>query len=242
MTRLPAPAPAWPPSLHGKAVVVTGGSGALGAALGAALVDAGARVALIDRAPAPQADRTDGTVHLGNVDLCDAQATGRALQDAAARLGGLDALVNVAGGFRWERVAGGSVDTWSHLFDMNLRTALVASQAILPTLLSRRGGRIVNVGALGAAHADAGMGAYAASKAAVARLTEAMAAEFKGQGITVNAVLPGVIDTPGNRQAMPDADRAGWIDPTALAHVVMFLLSDAAAALNGALIPVRGGA
>ncbi len=242
MTTSQPTAPTWPPTVEGKCIVVTGGSGALGTALGLALAQAGARVALVDKAPAPTTDHAGAMLHLGEVDLCDAPATRRAFHAAQAHFGRLDALVNVAGGFQWELVATGGGATWSHLFDMNLRTALNASQAILPALLGQGAGRIVNIGALAGMRADLGMGAYAASKAAVARLTEAMAEECRGRGVTVNAVLPGVIDTPANRRAMPDADRAGWLAPEALARVVMFLLSDAAAAINGALVPVTGGA
>jgi NAD(P)-dependent dehydrogenase (short-subunit alcohol dehydrogenase family) len=245
MTRTTEPTPAWPPSLRGKAIVVTGGSGALGTALGEALLNAGAQVALIDKASAPLTDPPNipaSRLHLADVDLCDADSTRGAFQTAVAHFGKLDALVNLAGGFEWESVASGDFATWQRLFDMNLRTALIASQAILPHLLERRSGRIVNVGSLGAVQAERGMGAYAASKAAVARLTEALAAEVKDQGVTVNAILPGVIDTPGNRRSMPDADRRHWLAPDSVAHVVMFLLSDAAAAVTGALVPIKGSA
>jgi NAD(P)-dependent dehydrogenase (short-subunit alcohol dehydrogenase family) len=126
------------------------------------------------------------------------------------------------------------------MFATNVRTALLASQAALPHLLARGRGRIVNVGANAAAHAGLGMGAYAASKSAVARLTEAMAEEFKDRGITVNAVLPSILDTPANRADMPKADPSRWVSPAALAQVIVFLLSDAAAPITGALIPVKG--
>ncbi|MBV8503265.1 MAG: SDR family NAD(P)-dependent oxidoreductase [Paucibacter sp.] len=242
MTTTTELAPAWPPSLRDRTVVITGGFGALGTALGEALLNAGARVALIDKTSARPAGSLHGAMFLGSVDLCDAESTQRALRAAVEHFGRLDALVNVAGGFRWEPVATGCVATWQHLFDVNLRTALIASQAILPHMLERRSGRVVNIGSLGAVQAERGMGAYAASKAAVARLTEALAAEVKEHGITVNAILPSVIDTPANRKAMPDAESQHWLAPVALAHVVMFLLSDAAAAVNGALIPVKGSA
>jgi NAD(P)-dependent dehydrogenase (short-subunit alcohol dehydrogenase family) len=225
--------------LEGKKIVVTGGFGVLGRAVGSALLEAGAQVALVDRMPVP----TDlqGSEHAWDeVDLNDSEAARSCLSAAAERLGGLDGLVNVAGGFAWEAVEDGTVDTWDMMYAMNVRTALLSSQAALPHLLRHGGGRIVNVGALAAIHARPGMGAYAASKAAVARLTEAMAEELKDRAITVNAVLPSIIDTPANRAAMPDEDPNRWVDPAALARVIVFLQSESATPITGALIPVKG--
>lgn len=228
-------------SLEGKVVAVTGGFGVLGRAVAEAAKAAGARVALLDKAAVP-ADLPGAFLGLGAVDLGQPGDARDALARAVAHFGGLDALVNVAGGFRWETLEAGSIETWDLLYAINVRTAVLASQAALPHLLARGGGRIVNVGSLGAAHAATGMGAYTASKAGVARLTEAMADEFKDRGITVNAVLPSVIDTPANRADMPQADTSRWVSPQALAQVVAFLLCEAAAPINGALIPVKGRA
>jgi NAD(P)-dependent dehydrogenase (short-subunit alcohol dehydrogenase family) len=218
-------------------VVVTGGFGALGRSVVAHLRASGARVAVLDHAPAPPDVAAPA---FGGVDLADESAARQAIEQAAAALGGLDALVNIAGGFSWETVADGHLDTWDRLYRLNLRTALAASQAALPHLLAAGGGRIVNIGAAGAIKAATGMGAYAASKAGVARLTEALADEFKDRGITVNALLPSIIDTPANRKDMPDADPSRWVTPQQLAGVVQFLLSEPAAAITGALIPVTG--
>jgi NAD(P)-dependent dehydrogenase (short-subunit alcohol dehydrogenase family) len=125
------------------------------------------------------------------------------------------------------------------MYAMNVLTALNASQSALPHLARSGAGRIVNVGAMGAQQAGAGMGPYAASKAGVHRLTEALAAEWKGK-ITVNAVLPSTIDTAANRASMPKADFAKWVSPKELADVILFLASDAASAVTGALLPVTG--
>lgn len=220
-------------------VVVTGAFGALGRVVVQSLVASGATVAALDHAPAP-VETIAGVHALGGIDLADAEAARTALEQANQALGGIDALVNIAGGFRWETVAEGSLDTWDRLYRLNLRTAVAASQAALPFLLAAGGGRIVNIGAAGAVKAGTGMGAYAASKAGVARLTEAMAEEFKDRGITVNALLPSIIDTPANRADMPDADTSRWVTPEQLAGVVRFLLSEPAAAITGALIPVTG--
>ena len=226
-------------SLNEKIIAVTGGFGALGRAVGDALQAAGAQVALIDRTPAP-AGLSSAVLALPDVDLGQVDDARRAMEQIVARFGGLDGLVNVAGGFRYETVEAGSVETWDRLFAINVRTALLASQAALPLLLARGGGRIVNVGANAASQAGLGMGAYAASKSGVARLTEAMAEEFKDRGITVNAVLPSILDTPANRADMPQADPSRWVSPSALAQVIVFLLSDAGAPITGALIPVKG--
>lgn len=226
--------------LDGKVVVVTGAFGNLGAAVAQFVALRGADVAMIDRAALPPAGLPYTTLTQGGVDLGDAEAAQSAMDAVADRFGGIDALVNVAGTFRWETVEAGSPDTWDFLYRVNLRSALCASRGALPHLLRRGGGRIVNIGANAAAKAGLGMGAYAASKSGVARLTEALAEEFKDRGITVNAVLPGIIDTPQNRKDMPDADFSRWVTPEAIAEVIGFLLSDAAGAVTAALIPVTG--
>jgi NAD(P)-dependent dehydrogenase (short-subunit alcohol dehydrogenase family) len=226
-------------------VVVTGAFGALGQAVAAAFAARGARLALLDVAVQPPAalrDRLDEShLLLGGVDLTDVEATRRAIAATAMRFGGIDVLVNVAGGFRWEKLEDGDPDTWDQMFAMNLRTAVVCCKAALPALLERGAGCIVNIGAgAAAARAAAGMGAYTASKAGVQRLTESLAEEVKDRGVRVNAVLPGTIDTPRNRADMPDADVARWVAPEAIADVIVFLASDAARAVTGASIPVFG--
>jgi len=226
-------------SLGNRRVVVTGGFGILGRAVGDVLRSAGARVALIDKSAIPP-DLPAGFSAQGGTDLGQESEAREAIDHVAIALEGLDALVNVAGGFQWQTVEGGSIETWDRLYALNVRTAFLASQAALPHLLASSHGRIVNVGAISAASAVSGMGAYAAAKSGVARLTEAMAEEFKDRGITVNAVLPGILDTPANRIDMPKADATRWVDPAALAQVIGFLLSDLAAPITGALIPVKG--
>lgn len=225
-------------TFDGKVIVVTGGFGVLGAATVAALRAQGARVAAIDYAA--DGHSAGDTLALGGVDLADPDQAESALAEVVRRFGALDGLVNIAGGFRWETVADGALDSWDLLYRINLRTAVATSRAALPHLLARGGGRIVNVGAMGALKGATGMGAYAASKAGVMRFTEALADELKDRGITVNAVLPSIIDTAQNRHDMPDADHARWVSPEALAEVILFLLGPAAAAVTGALIPVPG--
>ncbi len=227
--------------LNGKVVAVTGGFGSLGASVAKTLVAAGAKLALLDRAERTKAPQDLAqALALGGVDLGSGERAREAIAQIIARFGRLDALVNIAGGFRWEKIEGGSLDTWDQLYQMNLRTAVNASQAALPHLLASTNGSIVNVGALAAAKAGAGMGAYAASKAGVARLTEALAEELKDRAVTVNAVLPSIIDTPANRADMPDADFSRWVKPEQIADLIVFLLSDRARAITGALIPIAG--
>ena len=224
--------------MDGKVIVVTGASGALGKVVAETALARGARVAGVDYAASLTA-ATDSRIELGGVDLSDAAAAKNAIDAAVAHFGRLDALVNIAGGFAFETVADGDPKTWQHLYALNVLTALNASRSAVPHLVTSGAGRIVNVGAMGALQAGSGMGAYAASKAGVHRLTEALAAEWKGR-ITVNAVLPSTIDTPANRASMPRADFAKWVTPQELAEVILFLVSDAASAVTGALLPVSG--
>lgn len=219
-------------------VIVTGGFGVLGRSVGAGLTARGARVALLDRAP--QTDIAGVEMLLGGVDLGDSASAAAAFSEVARQLGGIDAIVNVAGGFSWETLEAGSVETWDRLYSMNLRTAVVACREVLPYLLRQPAGRIVNIGALASQKAALGMGAYAASKAGVARLTEALAEELKDRHITVNAVLPSIIDTPANRADMQDADVSRWVSTQSLTAVIAFLLSDDASAITGACLPVAG--
>ena len=197
----------------------------------------GARIA--ERRPCALAGpATPDRLELGGVDLTDAAQAKKAIDAAATHFGRLDALINIAGGFAFEAVADGDPKTWQRMYALNVTTALNASRAAIPHLAASGAGRIVNVGAMGALQAGAGMGAYAASKAGVHRLTEALAAEQKGR-ITVNAVLPSTIDTAANRASMPKADFAKWVTPKELAEVILFLAGDAASAVTGALIPVK---
>jgi NAD(P)-dependent dehydrogenase (short-subunit alcohol dehydrogenase family) len=224
--------------MEGKVVVVTGASGALGKIVVASALARGARIAGIDHA-ASTVGATRERIEFGGVDLTDSAQARNAIDAAASHFGKLDALINVAGGFAFETVAEGDPKTWQRMYALNVLTALNASRSAIPHLVASSGGRIVNVGAMGALQAGSGMGAYAASKAGVHRLTEALAVEWKGK-ITVNAVLPSIIDTAANRASMPGADFTKWVRPEELADVILFLASDAASAVTGALLPVNG--
>ena len=222
--------------LDGRVIVVAGGFGALGSAVARTLEAAGAKVACLDRAD----DRGGPGFRLGGIDLADEFACQNALRQVVERLGSLYGLVNVVGGFEMASLVDGGLDPWDRMYRMNLRTVLATCYAALPFLLAGKSGRVVNVGAAVAAKGMAEMGAYAASKSGVARLTESLAEETRKQGITVNAVLPAIIDTPANRASMPQADTSNWTSPDEIANVIVFLLSEKARAVTGALINVSG--
>ncbi|PZO53354.1 MAG: NAD-dependent oxidoreductase [Alphaproteobacteria bacterium] len=222
--------------MRDKTIVITGAFGALGRAAAEVASAEGARVAMLDLKTAPQS-LTASALAIA-VDLSDLAATTRAMEKVRAQTGAIDALLNIAGGFAWQTVADGGFETWERMFKLNLVTALTATKAALPHLIEAQGA-IVNVGAASALKAGAGMGAYAASKQAVMKLTESLAEELKGK-VRVNAVLPSILDTAQNRADMPNADPTAWVQPAELAKVMLFLASSEASAVTGALVPVMG--
>src|SRR5271166_4174978 len=231
--------------MQGRIVVVTGGFGVLGRAVAAGASARGAQAVRIDVAPGPGGPPPAGPdrcFDIGGVDLTEAASAAGAVRTVVERFGGVDVLVNVAGGFVWQTLEDGGPETWARMYALNVATAVTMTKAALPHLLQRPGARIINIGAGAAAHAAAGMGAYAAAKSGVARLTESLAEEMKGRDITVNAVLPSIIDTPANRADMPGADPSDWVKPEQLVEVILFLASPAGRAITGALIPVTRGA
>lgn len=230
-----------------RVVIVTGAAGNLGNAVARAFQAAGAQLVLVDRAadrlPRLFPDLVDSPHHFlaTSVDLTNADAVEATVDETVKRFGRVDVLVNTAGGYR----AGTPVhetpfETWDFMLNLNARTVLIASRAVIPHMLRQGRGSIVNVAARAALKGDAKMAAYSVSKSAVVRLTESMAAELKNDGINVNCVLPSTIDTPQNRQAMPKANYSRWVEPEAIADVILFLASDAARAVQGAAIPVYG--
>ena len=209
-----------------RIVMVTGAAGNLGRAVAKAFEELGATLVLLD---------------IKEVDLRDARSVQHAVDHALERHKRIDVLCNIAGAFRMGPPIHETPDAdWDFLFDVNAKSVLHMSRAVVPAMLRAGGGKIVNVGAYAALKGAAAMGAYVASKSAVIRITETMAAELREKNINVNCVLPTIIDTPENRGAMPKADPRRWVAPADLANVIVFLASDAARAIHGAAIPVTG--
>jgi NAD(P)-dependent dehydrogenase (short-subunit alcohol dehydrogenase family) len=229
-------------NLSGKVFILTGAFGALGHAVTACLIAHGAKLALLGNRTRLGVEHPAGALIYTGVDLSQKDAASITFERVFKEMGRIDGLVNLAGGFQWDKLEGSSLESWESMFRVNLLTALVSCEAVLPYLLRSKHGAIVNIGATGAIKATCGMGAYAASKAGVVKLTEALADEVKDRGITVNAVLPSVLDTPGNRANMPNADFTRWVSPMAVAEAIAFLVSDLARAISGASLPVAGRA
>jgi NAD(P)-dependent dehydrogenase (short-subunit alcohol dehydrogenase family) len=225
-------------------VMVTGAAGNLGRAVARAFAESNANLVLLDATHErlSQAYGNDGERRLlVALDLLDQAALERAAAAAVERFGRIDALCNIAGGFAMGEPVHQTADkTWNAMFDVNVRTLLNAVRAVVPQMLAQRHGRIVNVAAFAAQKGQREMGAYAAAKSAVIRITESMAAELRERGVNVNCVLPTVLDTPENRAAMPNADPTRWVALDDLASVIAFLASDRARAVHGAALPVTG--
>jgi NAD(P)-dependent dehydrogenase (short-subunit alcohol dehydrogenase family) len=228
----------------GRVAVVTGASGALGGVACRRLLEAGATVAALDRQPerlAQIAAAAGARFSAHAVDLADPAEVEAAIAAVLERHGRLDHVFNLAGGFAADgAVEATPLETWRRMMDANFHSALFVCRAAVPQLARRGGGTVVNVGSRASLGGDAGVAAYAVAKTAVLRLTESLAAEGKRHGVRVNCVLPGTLDTPANREAMPGADRSTWVEPDALVDVLLFLSSPAARAIHGAAIPVFG--
>ena len=234
-------------SFSGKVVLVAGGTGGLGSAVSLAFLEEGAKVIVTYRkeaeftalkaSAAANAAALEGSV----VDVTDERAVAEFVNDVVARYGRLDAVVNTIGGYAggiklWEL----ETKTLDAMLSLNLRSGYALAKAVVPAMLKQGRGSIVNVAAKAAFDHGAGAAAYAASKAAAVALMDSLAADTKGTGIRVNSILPSIIDTAPNRQAMPDADFAAWPKPRDIAQVILFLCSDAARTIHGASIPVYG--
>lgn len=234
--------------LDGTVAIVTGGAGALGAAVVQELLGAGATVFVpfintgsLDRLR--QQAGTGAKLDGASLDLTDETLVTQCYTGVAAQYGGIDILVNIAGGF-----AGGMTieempwSVWQSQLDLNLKTAVLSCKAVVPHLLARGAGAIVNVGTRTVTQSGAYVAAYGASKRAVIGLTEALAAELRERNVTVNAILPSVIDTPANRANDPNADHSRWVTPADIARVIRFLVGPNARVISGASIPVYGRA
>ncbi len=234
-------------NFSGRIVLVAGGTGGLGNAVSRAFLEEDAKVVVTYRkeeefaalklAVGARAGALEGAV----VDVTDERATSEFVGGVLSRHGRVDALVNTVGGYA------GGVALWeleTKVFDamlsLNLRSGYALARAVLPAMLKQKNGSIVNVAAKAAFDHGAGASAYAASKAAAVAMMDSLAADTKGTGVRVNSVLPSIIDTAANRQAMPNADFALWPKPEEIARVILFLCSDHAGVIQGAAVPVYG--
>jgi NAD(P)-dependent dehydrogenase (short-subunit alcohol dehydrogenase family) len=224
--------------------MITGAAGTLGCAvadefkvLGYQLLLVARNVEVLTRRYGPLAHDID----CFEVNLLDRLQVDAAVQKAVQRHGGIDVLCHLAGGFRMgDNVQSTSDETLDLMMDVNVGTLLPIVANLAPRMVSAGGGKIITIGAYGASRGKAQMGAYAASKSALMRLTESLSEELKKQHVNVNCVLPSIINTPENRAAMPDVDPASWVQPASLAQVIAFLASDGARDIHGAMIPVTG--
>lgn len=230
-----------------RVVVVTGVAGNLGIAVANAFATAGGRIAFVDRSPSrlpalfPELAGSPDHFIAPPTDVTDGASVAAAIDEIHKNFGRIDALVNTAGGYRaGTPLHETPLGDWDFMLNLNARSVFATCKAVIPKMLQQRSGKIVNVSSRAALHGDASHAAYSVSKTAIVRLTESMSEELKNDGLNVNCVLPGLIDTPQNRAAMPDADFSQWVSPEAIADVILFLASDGARAINGAAVPVYG--
>jgi len=236
-------------SLGGKVVLVTGSTGGLGRVVVKRLLESGAVVAAVYRDEArfqdllAAAGGARDALSGFKADVTSEAEVGQMAEEIVRRHGRVDALLNLAGTYRGGAdVAGTSEDDWDFLMQTNLKSAFLCSRAVLPVMAKAGAGRIVNVAARPAVENKGRVksGAYAVSKAGVVVLTATIAEEFRKSGITANCIVPGSIDTPENRAAMPGADHSKWADAGDVAEVLVFLVSGASSVTSGAAIPVYG--
>jgi len=220
-----------------KTVLVTGACGIVGTALWQTLTQAGYNVIGVDMANELPFENAKVDFR-GGIDLSNEAAVIGLAETLKQEGYALNGLVNIAGGFVWEEALSGDSSTWTRMFQINLMTALNTCKAMAPLLTNP--GAIINIGAAAADKASAGMGAYTASKSAVIKLSEALNEELRANGVRVNVISPTIVDTPTNRNDMPDAAFDDWVSPAQIADLTAFLLSDAALAINGENIRIRG--
>lgn len=235
------------PDFSQRVVMITGAAGNLGVAVAQAFLPTGAQLILVDHTPArlpgiyPQLATSTTHLFAPPTDVADPLSVAAMMAEVERRYERIDVLVNTVGAYR----AGTPLHATplaeaDFLFGLNARSVFVMCQAVIPLMLRQGYGKIINTASRAALNVAANQAAYSASKMAVVRLTESMAEELKDAGLNVNCVLPGLIDTPPNRAAMPDADFSRWVAPAAIADVILFLASEQARAINGAAIPVYG--
>jgi NAD(P)-dependent dehydrogenase (short-subunit alcohol dehydrogenase family) len=236
-----------PERFKGKTAFLTGGTGALGGVVSQAFHDEGAAVAMTyihegQAASLPENLRSDKTkVLLIRTDVTDEAQVKSAFEAAVTRFGTVDYLLNLAGGYMGKTpIEQVQLVDWEYMMDLNLTSAFLCSREALKIMLKKGSGRIINISAMAGLNPSAGRGAYGVSKAGVATLTKIAAEEVRGSGITVNALAPSILVTEANVRSSPGEDYSKWVKPEEIAELVLFLCSDAARSINGAVIEVKG--
>ena len=230
-------------------VLITGGTGILGSAVTKAYLAQGDTVAVtylfdneVERFKQHNPELSEKVTFLF-ANVTEESEVQKTVQSFITQFGHLDILVNIVGGF-----VGGiptaelEEDRWDFMMDLNLKSVFLCCKSVIPYMTERNFGKIVNVSARAGLKGEAGLSAYCVSKGGVRTLTESLAAEVMDSGINVNAIMPSIMDTPANREAMPDEDHSRWVAPADVAKVICFLTSDDASIINGAAIPVYGRA
>jgi 3-oxoacyl-[acyl-carrier protein] reductase len=223
--------------MNGKIVVITGANGGLGTDVGKEFLGAGATVIGVSRS-IRQEDFSGTSFHAFSTDLTQAKATRELISQILAKFGRIDALVHVTGGFAAAKVHETDDETWMKMRDLNLSSAFYISREVIKAMRHSGGGRLIAIGSLAAVEPHAALGAYATFKSALTMLYRTIALENQDKNITANVILPGTMDTPANRAAMPNADPSKWVKPADVAKVALLLAGDQGAQINGALIPV----
>lgn len=232
-------------SLKNECIIVTGASGNLGSVVARVLAGKDAQVVCVDRVErkfdaAENGAAPDGLLWISGHNVANKAAMDDVVTQTIARFGKITGLVNTVGGFATGKVAADALDHWDLMMLLNAKVAVVTSAAVLPAMMKAGHGRIVHIAAQPGLKASAGQAAYAASKAAMMRVMESIAAEHRADRITANCILPGTIDTAINRASMPNAKPDTWIPPSAIADLIAFLMSPAGALVTGAAIPATG--
>ena len=227
-------------SLEGKTTIVTGAKGGLGTFVTESFLNAGATVIGVSRSI--QATDFDHAAFVAMpAELSSGEGARKVADEVVARFGRIDALVHVMGGFAGGKSVAETDDaTFEKMLDLNYRAAFFIARAVLPQMRQQGSGRILAVASRQAVEPAATVGAYSASKAALVSLIRTIALENKDHCISANTVLPGTMDTPGNRAGDPSADGSQWVQPSQVAAILLHLASDAGAQITGAAIPVYG--
>lgn len=232
--------------LNNKFAIITGGTGALGRAVVKKFLEEGSKVIITYIVESEYEEckkilnKYESNINYFKTDITNEEDFNKVVNVTKNSLGKIDFLINVAGGFLYKKFIDYEVDEYNEMMDMNLKSCFICSKAVLPTFIENNYGKIVNVAARSGLHGSTGMAAYSAAKAGVMRLTETVAEEVRDYDINVNAIIPGTIDTPRNREDMPDRDFSKWVKPKELAEVILFLVSDGSKIINGATIPALG--